>query len=551
MLNVDRIKVPVFLLAVAMASVVGINQYHFGMWNQFISLPWLYDLINPEAYPNDLLVEQAANSPTYFLLLLKALLPYFGSNVPLLFFSFYLVFLGLTIYAFYQLGRAFFNSAEVGILSVVLLSFVFPVIGDVRLWDTLLMERTMAFPILLFSVLNLYKGRLWYATLLLGLAFNVHPLSAIYVSMATGIAILVADGFKKEYLWHIAFFVLMASPVLLLKFANASHESSLSFSETWMEVMRMRNGHHTFPSEFPPMIFLKTGLLLLSYFVIVQKGNFGNRTKKFLNAFALTIVAMMIIGTVFTEFLPVKLIIQFQFYRAFQFLGTLTLVLWAGMLITNPKPIFYLLALPILAQYMYGEWAKTISALSLIGAAWFLIRYIGIRQKSTLSLSMAYLVLGGLALVLRGGLQIHEGSQEKDWYEVQDWFREHTAQDALAIVPPAEAGFRVRSLRTSYGDWFDGTKAFFSEEYAEYWLDHMSSLNCTNPDKLVENYSTLEHQDFMRIWDREAQKHSEGYIVHYANRSVEKLPIAFVNNRFVVYQLPSKEQPVFLASLGQ
>jgi hypothetical protein len=552
MLSIDRIKVPVFLLVVAMASVVGINQYHFGMWNQYISLPWLYEILDPSSFPNDLLVEQYSNSPTFFLLLLKTALPYFGNNIPLLFFSVYIVFLGLTVFAFYKMGRVLFNSAEAGILAVVLLSFAFPVIGDVSLWDTLLMERTIAFPILLFSLLNMYKGRMWYATLLLALAFNIHPLSAIYIAAAAGVALLFADGFKKEYLWQISFFILMISPVLILKFTTASSaESSLTFSETWMEVMRMRNGHHTFPSEFPPMIFVKTVFLLISFFVIVEKGNFGSRAKKFLKAFGWTIIAMMIIGTVFTEILPVKLIIQFQFYRAFLFLGTLTLVLWAGMLITNPKPVFYLLALPILAQYVYGEWAKTISALSLIGSAWFLIRFIGFRQKSTLSLSMAYFVLGALGLIMRGGLDIHQGSQEKDWYEVQDWFRENTAQDALAIVPPAEAGFRVRSMRSSYGDWFDGTKAFFSEEYAEYWLDHMTNLNCTDPEQLVESYSALDRSDFMRIWDREEHKHSEGYIIHYANRSVEQLPVAFVNNRFVVYQLPSKEQPVFLASLDQ
>ena len=40
-----------FILAVAVASFIGINQYHCGMWNQFVSLPWLYDLIDPNLFP--------------------------------------------------------------------------------------------------------------------------------------------------------------------------------------------------------------------------------------------------------------------------------------------------------------------------------------------------------------------------------------------------------------------------------------------------------------------------------------------------------------------
>jgi len=79
----------------------------------------------------------------------------------------------------------------------------------------------------------------------------------------------------------------------------------------------------------------------------------------------------------------------------------------------------------------------------------------------------------------------------------------------------------------------------------------MSSLNCTDPSSLKEDYAALEKADFMRIWDREAAKHSEGYVIHFADRSVEKLPVAFVNEAFVVYQLPSKEVPVFLASLDR
>ncbi len=551
MFIIQKYRVPLFLLAVALASVIGINQYHYGMWNQFISLPWLYELLDPEHYPNDLLVDQYSNSPTFFLYGLKLALPYFGNSIPVLFFSLYVASFLLTVFAFYRLAREIFNSREAGILAVVLLSFSFPVIGFVSIWDTLLMERTIAYPILLLSILHLYRGRLWYAVMLLGLSFNIHPLSTIYILGAGAIAILLADGIKREHLWLGSLLLLMMSPVLILKFTNASGESSLSFSETWMEVMRLRNGQHTFPSAFPPVMFFKSALMLLAYFVIISKANFELRAKRFLQGFGIAIILMIAIGTIFTEFIPVKLIIQFQFYRAFLFISTLTLALWAGVLITNPKPIFYLLIIPILAQYAYGEWSKTISALMLIGAAWYLIRFYGFRRTTPIGLSAAYLLIGALAFFMRGGLDIDQGSQDQEWYEIQDWFRQNTSEDAPAIVPPAQPGFRVNSLRSSYGDWYDGTKAFFSEQYAEYWLDHMSKLNCTDPHNLVEDYAALQSSDFLNIWKDESSKHSEGYVVHYADRSVEKLPVAFVNEKYVVYQLPTAKRPIFLASIDQ
>jgi hypothetical protein len=145
--------------------------------------------------------------------------------------------------------------------------------------------------------------------------------------------------------------------------------------------------------------------------------------------------------------------------------------------------------------------------LILAPGAWFLLRFFGLKLRTSVLLSAGFLALGLLAFGLRGGLNIEEGKQDASWYAVQDWFRTNSDINSLAIVPPSEAGFRVRSQRASYGDWFDGTKAFFSEEYAEYWLDHMSSL---------------------------------GYVVHYADHSIESLNCVFKNERFAIYQLPAK-----------
>lgn len=544
----NKYRVPLFLAVVTIASVIGINQYHFGMWNQFISLPWLYELLEPTAYPHDLLVEQYNNSPSFFLYALKLLLPLFGRDIPLLFFSLYLLSFGLTVYAFYRLGFEIFKSREAGILAVVLLSFSFPVIGYVSIWDTILMERTLAYPILLFGISHLYQGRLWYAVFLLGLAFNIHPLSTIYILGAGLLAVLFRDGFKKEQVWLVFFLLLLMSPVLILKLANGSGESSFTFSETWMEVMRLRNGQHTFPSEFPVAMFLKSLLILGAYILLIEKGNFKLSSKRFLQGFGLSIILMILIGTVFTEIIPLKLIIQFQFYRAFLFISTFALVLWAGMMVKNPKPVFYLLLIPFLLQYVYGEWAKTFSAIALIGLAWYVLRFQGFRRRGALSISLSYLLIGALAFFMRGGLQIDQGSQDNDWYAVQEWFRQNTAEDALAIVPPSQPGFRVKSMRSCYGDWYDGTKAFFSEAYAEYWFDHMSKLNCTDPQRLKESYSDLKADDFLRIWEEEASRHSEAYVIHFADRSVEKLPIAYANKQFVVYSLPARERPQFLAT---
>lgn len=548
--QINKYQIGLFIAAVAVASLVGINQYHYGMWNQFISLPWLYEIINPELYQNDFLVDQHVNSPTFFLYGLAELLPLFGQNIALMFFIIYALTLVLTVYSFYRLAQGMFSDKRSGVLAVVLLAFAFPVIGDVSLWDSLLMERTIALPFLLVSIYSSYTKKYWLTIVLQAIAFNIHPLSAAYIIAATWFGVLIAEGFKKEYFMFGAALLVLVSPALYLRFTSPGEAAaSADLAATWMEVMRLRNGHHTFPSEFPPMIFVKSLLIAFSFFFLVVKGGFKKAQQNYLLGFGAIILLMLALGTVFTELYPVKLIIQLQFYRAYLFLVILTIVLWAGLIITRPKPVFFLLALPIFAQYFYGEWSKTATVLMLAPGAWFLLRFFGLKMRSTLTLSAGFLVLGIVAMVFRGGMNIEEGKQDANWYAVQDWFRTNTDVNSLAIVPPSEAGFRVRSQRASYGDWFDGTKAFFSERYAEYWLDHMSQLGCTNPNTLSEDYQKLNTADFQAIWEKEQANFSEAYVVHYADKEVEKLNCVFKNERFAVYQLPSKaEVQEFIAS---
>jgi len=460
-----------------------------------------------------------------------------------MFFVIYVITLVLTIFSFYRLTAGLFNDKRSGILAVVLLAFAFPVIGDVSLWDSLLMERTIALPFLLVSIYSSYTKKYWLTIVLQAIAFNIHPLSAAYIIAATWFGVLIAEGFKRDYFIYAGALMVLVSPALYLRFTSPSEMAATAeLSATWMKVMRLRNGHHTFPSEFPPLIFVKSLLIALSYFVLVAKGGFKQAQKNYLLAFGALILFMLAVGTVFTELYPVKLIIQLQFYRAYLFLVILTIVLWAGLIITRPKPLFFLLAFPILAQYFYGEWSKTATILILAPGAWFLLRFFGLKLRTTLTLSTGFLALGLLAFALRGGMNIEEGNQDQNWYAVQDWFRTNTDINSLAIVPPAEAGFRVRSQRASYGDWFDGTKAFFSEEYAEYWLDHMSKLGCIDPKNLTEDYQKLDHQDFLNIWEQEKDNFSEAYVVHYADKRIERLDCVFKNERFAVYQLPKKKQ---------
>lgn len=526
------------ILVLLFSSVVGINQYYFGMWNHYASLPWLYDRLQPELYPHDLLVEQASQSPSLFLPFIESILPFFNGDVATCFFTVYLIAHLLMFWAFYHLALSLFKVQKAGIMAVVVLSAAFPVIGDVQVWDSLLMERTLAYPLLIASLSFLLRQRYWPALLLQALAFNFHPPSAFYVIFAAWVAVWSTRGWQWRYLLYAFAMLLFISPVLYLKWKHGAEGEGpwWQTSDIWLKVMRLRNAHHAFPSAYPPFIFIKSGLLTAAYFIMLWKAELPKAIKRFAISFGLSLCFLMLLGTVFTEWFPIKLVIQLQFFRAFLFLATFAFIFWAGFLVKHAKPIHFLLSLVFLLQFVYDAPAKTLGALFLISGSWFIIRWYTSWQKALIGVTALLLLTGILAWQKRPALKIDEGHQSKDWYAVQEWAQAYSAPDALFIVPPQEPGFRVKSRRSSYGDWYDGTKAFFSKAYAQAWYGHMKSLNCLAPDRLKIDYLTNDPVVFEKIAEAEATNHSEVYLIQYRDRSLS-FPRIYENNRFRVYRL--------------
>lgn len=524
------------LTAIAIASLIGINQYHYGMWNQFISIPWLMDLMNPELFPGDFLVDQREASPSFFLSIIALVMRLSGADSAQAHFGIYLVFLILTLFSFYRLALSFFKDRRAGILSAVMLAFAFPAIGDVQIWDSLLMERTIALPLLIFSMAYMLEAKWWPMLALQGLAFLVHPLSALYLIFISGLVILFVEGWSWRILGYAALILVLCAPVLYLRVQGSSGDSMWSFSEQWMEVMRLRNGHHAFPSAYPLLIWLKSAAFVGLFLLLLRFGSWKERQRKTLKAFAWGMLVMLFLGVLFTEVFPLRIVIQLQFFRSFLFLIILTTAMWSAALFHQVRPLFYFLFPFFLLQFVGVDVTKLAGMIIFAGLTWFLYRFFAAKKWKAPFLALAFLALGGAGWYLRGGLNIDQGKQKASWYEVQDWFAMNTAIDALAIIPPSEIGFRVRSQRASYGDWFDGTKAFFSEAYAQYWQEHMHNLGAKDPLKLEETYRALSLEHFQEIARAEESKHSEIYIVHFADGQGLKAEEVFSNSDYRIYR---------------
>ena len=525
-----------FLLLLTLASLLGINQYHFGQWNHYATIPWLMDLINPALFPHDILVAERVNSPSFFLPLLRLLLPLAGGSVTGLFIAVYLLALFFTFFGFHRIGMALHGDQRAAVLGTIVLAFTFPVIAGVEIWDSLLMERSLALPILLLSIAMAIARRYTLMVLLQGLSFWIHPLSSVHVVALTALAVLGRDGWRWSYLKGILAYVLLALPILYQKYSHSTGDHFFTFSNIWWEVMQVRNAHHSFPSDFNTVQLIKLGLTLAAYFVLVFTQIKSTDLRRFLLGFGFAVLALLSLGIVFSELYPIRIAIQLQFFRVAPFFIMIFVLLWAGLIIRRANPVTVTTGLLILALHFNTDFTKTAAAWATILLSVYFLRQWGWNRSSFAIITGFYCLAAIAGLWARGGFEPGYPQDKKNWLAAAEWLKENSSADALIIVPPAEPGFRVLTKRTVYGVWYDGTKAFFSENFARKWQKRMQTLGYRHSDSLRQTFMKLPAPRFDSIARQEVPNHSEIYLVHYRQNPLSAEPV-YRNQEWEIFQL--------------
>lgn len=539
--SISQTQLVLLIICLTVASVFGINQYIYGHWNHYNTIPFLKDFLQPELYPGDILVEQRQFFFTYFFHFLELPISIFNIEIPTLFFVLYCISIVFTFWGVYKLTFTLFENQEAAFLSIIFFAFTFPTIGYVQSWESLFYERTLSLPLLLFSIVFFLKDRLYLANALQGLAFMVHPLSALFVIVFTWLAhIFKHKKLRPLDLTAIVVLVLFISPVLYLKIKNGTGEGMFGVNQEWLEIMRLRNFHHAFPFTFDLDLYLKSAGVIIAFVWMLKSLKLDASLKRWFWGALSAILLLLLIGTIFTEIIPLKIVIQFQFFRSFRFLIYLTLALWAYTIVNGSTRILVISTVFLLPLYFDGQLSKFAGFVAVLLSSLVLFRF-----KSSLlkpiyrlyAISLIYCLLGLSAYFMRGNFTI-QNQQKPTWLAVQEWAKENTSNKSLFIVPPKEWGFRTESERSIYGDWDDGTKAFFSTEYGLEWLRRMKMLNCPNPDQLVSDFKANTLSDFQSIkTEQETQLDYEAYYLVCYSDMLIKAPVSFENEDFKVYEL--------------
>lgn len=506
----------------ALASVT-VNGYRFGDSNHGITVPLLKRAIDPSLYPGDPMVATGESFPTLFYRLLAWLLP--GTDaVPVAFFALYVVAIAATFAGAWRIGR-WAGGPVAGFLTA---AFVFPVrigLAGESLYRVAFSHSHLASALSIWAIAWFLEGRRLLPLLVLSLGAYNHVLYSAYVLVPMFLVVLLEAPRvgRSATLRRIAAATLPLLPLLVWA---AVHSTPMTAE--WLEQLRLRSAHHSFPSTFGDALPAAAAMLALG---ALSASRLSEDRRRLAAAFFVGTALLFVLGSLMIEWVPVKAVLLLQPHRSWRFLLLLLDALIAAMVVAGWREGGWgravsaatatavlvpgmepLLPLAVALQAAFGlprapAWARITAATVLVGlggwgaaspeyALFFdrsVNRWLSDSAVAALGLAIVLATARELRPALRGATAIlvaaltlplanrcfDEASVrwESDPYvEVQRWARASTPRDAVFMTPPQRAGFRVFSERTIVGEWKDGTQQYFDPSFSDEWLSRMEAL---------------------------------------------------------------------------
>jgi len=296
----------------------------------------------------------------------------------------------------------------------------------------------------------------------------------------------------------------------------------------WLGLLRMRSAHHSFPSHFAADLPDAAALLALA---ALAASRLSIDRRRMLGFFVAGVAVQFVFGTVFTEWIPVKAVLQFQPHRSWRFLALLlqavvaagvasgyregklsrAVAVLTGVVVFLPG-LESLLPVVVAVQALTGRpsaapWARLVAAGLLafvpgwgdrgpsydfagevlprlagqtVLAAAALAVLIAVGRQLAPPARRAAVLLACLGTVFWLGPEVYARARARwesgAWRDAQNWAREKTQRSAVFLTPPKEAGFRVFSERTVVGEWKDGTQQYFDDGFVREWGARMEAL---------------------------------------------------------------------------
>ena len=538
-------------LAAALFSILLIG-YHFGTFDQVVHIPFLKADADPALYPGDAFVALRKTPNSFFWYFFIPFYRWGLLEVSL--FAAHFLATYLTFWAVWRLSLTLFADALAGLLAVLAFSFPhfgflgFPVI------EFSLLNRGFVLPFLLFAIDLYVRRRHGAAFLLLGLAANLHPLSAGMVTAMLLFSTLLAirqAGFAGLVRAG-AGWLLGATPVLML-WMNNRQPVDWSLRPEWLSIVARGILYQVFyPFSTIPYIMLLTlgGFSAVGLWLVAGGArpttDSGRDVRRMLVAAGL----IFAVGICTATFLPVTILIELQLNRVSLFMlifaylyfanslaqefrsGKMDRSHWAllaGSFIVSAVPVFPLAVWGLLRWWKPGrlKWGGVAAAVA-----------------GSFGVFMAVALAWG---IWSPGISIF--ARQTSWLEVQAWARENTPVEAVFITPPEKGGlyeaeWRVFSERSSVASVIDLQEVALAPQYLETWRERFERLAPGALEQFNGNYletDAIARRAFYSLSDQAlmqaAALYEAGYLV-VEKPHVRDFLLLYENEDYIVYQLP-------------
>lgn len=472
-------------IGLSMLSIFVTNPYTIGLHDHWYMIPWIKDLMDPSLYPFDPIIAQRQ----YHYSLLYKLLAWSPLQLHTSFFILYLVILSTCLYMSMRIFECFYKKHLFLAPLFLLLTWHTP--GGTDTFAPMILMRLSSMPFLFAALYFWLKVQPWFAWPVLGIAFLLHPTSALYLSAFFGIHQLLQVSYRKSkaYWWSVLGFVLFASPVFFSKFsAEKTGFPGFWADDFWLETIRTRSAHHAFPDTWSNKVVLSFCLLFIVWMIMLFVTK-EKKLKNFMWAVGLGTCLIILAGFWFTYVTPAFLAIQVQPFRVARWFIILCL-LFIPICVTQ-----------LSFKKAINKWAVFAIALCVCTAA-FLQSRVLFQWYTFLILSLALLlsfekrsVFGYLGLLAAlvvlafnfkvKNLVISPQPALKD-VQLYNYVQNNTPKDALFVAPSDLKFFRNFAERSVLINWWDGTFGYFDYNFNTTWRNQYTTLYGAFDEKATE-----------------------------------------------------------------
>lgn len=303
----------------------------------YVYLPMARYLQNPALYPGSPLIENLLSLP-------YPLYRFYGLvyNQSILFLIFLVTRVGFVL-ALYAAAIRILRDRAGAWLGVLLILFTPSLFGTLGMTAVLLpdpSQQALAVPILVLALAAGAGAKYGWAFLFAGLGFNLHPmLGSAMLAMLTGQVLITSDRGKDhtlllKTLGYLSLGLLTALPTVAVILLGG--RDNLYSSPQMIDILHFSLPFHLFPSAFTPEEYVTTALAVV-YLALGLRQSTLSISKPIVLAWVGVIAVFCLVGTLFSEVVPVAFVLKLMPFRSTLFLKIISLFFAASYLRTRLK----------------------------------------------------------------------------------------------------------------------------------------------------------------------------------------------------------------------